>query len=460
MVEPIWWESDYRERTNPELLTRLLRAGVPVLEFTKWHVLETRPGYCKTVLPISFQSSNQHGVHQAALIGLAADYTAGIALGSLIHGVPIVGVHPQKGENGAALWAGTLSVQYKLPSSADLIAVSEIEPERWDRIRRRYAAGNTVLERVTTSLRNGAHEVATAEGTYFMRKSTMLRPNSSCSTPHPLFEQKLKASARLIAALRARETARAPWLINDPYASTAAGDHGKVLAERLLVSSPQLQPMVAARTKHIDDLIEKSKGLKQVVLLGAGFDFRPFRLEFGSEVQVFEVDFPSMLMERERLISELQLKGGVVRHSIACDMELEDLRKALLDYGFDPSAKTVFIKEGTSMYLDDEANRKALLAVASLMENPESLIWVDYVQQKLFRVRHSEPAVNSFLDSMERLGEPFIFGVDNASEWLGSFGLLLEDDADTQTYFPELKDKPVYPLYRFAVARRGGIKPL
>ena len=153
------WEDDYRERTNPALLTELLRASVPVLEFTNWKVLETRPGYAKAVLPISFQSSNQHGVHQAALIGLCADYTAGIAFGTLASGAPIVGVHPQKDHHGASLWSVALSVSYKSPSSSDLVAVAEVEPERHSRIQRRYFQGNTVLERVTVSLRNGEKEV-------------------------------------------------------------------------------------------------------------------------------------------------------------------------------------------------------------------------------------------------------------------------------------------------------------
>ena len=449
------WEQDYRDRTNPKLLTRLLRAGVPALAWTGWRVEETRPGYCRSVLPISYESSNQHGVHQAALIGLLADYNGGIALGSVLTGVPIIGVHAKKDEHGASLWAGTLSLEYKLPSSADLVAVTQIEPARWDRIRRRYASGNTVLERVTTSLWNGDREVASAEGTYFVRQSTMLRPASPSAVPHPLFEQKLKASARLIAALRARESARPNGLIRDPHAAAAAGDHGRVLAERLLAGSPQLQPMVAARTKHLDDCITATKGLEQIVLLGAGLDFRPLRLPLGPDVRVFEVDFPTMLSERERLLAGFQCNGGLTRHAVACDLKLEDLRLALLDRGFDPAAKTIFVNEGTSMYLDDEANASTLNAVASLMRHPESLLWIDYVRSDLFQVRHSEPSVDSFLDSMERLGEPFLFGVENSAEWLSAFGLTVQDDADAARYFPDLRNQPVYPLYRFAIARKA-----
>lgn len=455
MSGTICWDDDYRDRMNPELVTKLLCAGVPILAFTNWQVLETRPGYAKTVLPISFESSNQHGVHQAALIGLSADYTAGVALATIIRGVPIMAVHPQKDGHGASLWSVALSVSYKAPSSGNLVAVADIDAERQARISRLYFQGRTVLERVGVSLKNGDEEVATAEITFFMRKSKMIRSISTTAKPHPLIEHKLKASARLVAALRARESASSSPIISDPYAEQAAGDHGAILADRFLAASPQLQPMVAARTKHIDDLIKHSSGLKQLVLLGAGLDFRPFRLVLGDGVRVFEVDFPSMLIERERVLSAIQLKGAFERHSIGCDFELEDLRKALLDYGFDPLAKTIFVDEGTSMYLDDEANAKTLAAAASLMEHPESRLWVDYVDQELFNIRSSDSVVDGFLDSMERMGEPFIFGVAGVKEWLERFGLAVEADDDSRMYFPSLKYQPVYPLYRFAVARRA-----
>ena len=134
---------------------------------------------------------------------------------------------------------------------------------------------------------------------------------------------------------------------------------------------------------------------------------------------------------------------------------MEDLGQTLLDYGFDPSAKTIFVKEGTTMYLDDEANGKTVTAVASLMKNPESVLWVDYVCSELFRVRKSEPTVDAFLDSMERLGEPFIFGIEDLHEWFARFGLVIDEDIETGKYFPNLRDEPVYPLYRFAVGRRA-----
>jgi hypothetical protein len=81
-----------------------LRSAVPVLGHVGWEVLDVAEGFARTLLPLNEASTNQHGSHQAALMVLAADYTGGIALGTLFRGCPIAGVHPRAAREGAALW--------------------------------------------------------------------------------------------------------------------------------------------------------------------------------------------------------------------------------------------------------------------------------------------------------------------------------------------------------------------
>ena len=134
MDHAITWEDDYRQRANPQLFTELLRDAVPVLQHIGWKVLETDEGYAKTLLPLNYESTNQHGTHQAALMVLAGDYTGGIALATLIRGVPIIGVHPQRSDNGAALWLVSVDITYKAPSAGDLVITSRFAPEEFERI--------------------------------------------------------------------------------------------------------------------------------------------------------------------------------------------------------------------------------------------------------------------------------------------------------------------------------------
>lgn len=50
-----------------------------------------------------------------------------------------------------------------------------------------------------------------------------------------------------------------------------------------------------ARTKYIDELLQKtiSDGIRQVMILGAGFDTRASRLEFLKDIPVTEIDHPN-----------------------------------------------------------------------------------------------------------------------------------------------------------------------
>ena len=72
------------------------------------------------MLPRSVESSNQHIAHQAAVILIAADYTGGVALGTLLHGAPLVGIHPQKTDYGASLWGAKADIKWIKPSVDDV----------------------------------------------------------------------------------------------------------------------------------------------------------------------------------------------------------------------------------------------------------------------------------------------------------------------------------------------------
>ena len=50
------------------------------------------------------------------------------------------------------------------------------------------------------------------------------------------------------------------------------------------------------RTRYIDEVVQAAiaRGIKQLVILGAGYDTRPYRLPEMKSVKVFEVDLPAV----------------------------------------------------------------------------------------------------------------------------------------------------------------------
>jgi methyltransferase (TIGR00027 family) len=458
MENAITWEEDYRQRVNPELFTRLLRDAVPVLGHVGWTVLETGEGYAKTLLPLNYESTNQHGTHQAALIVLAGDYTGGIALATLLGGVPIIGVHPQRGDNGAALWLVSVAITYKTPSAGDLVITSRFAPDDCDRIRRRYFKGKQCLETVRVIFESEGIEVATATFGYFLRQSACLKPQSPEARMNILFSHRVKASARLIAGVRAMENTELNPLYHDVYSRVAAGGHGELLANRFTAILPQLRQMVSARTKNADDCLLESlnNGTKQLVFVGVGFDLRVFRLlDEQRDIQIFELDLPYMLAEREKLMARIEDLPHLRRTSVGINLQLEDLQKRLRENGFNPALSSFFILEGASMYFEEIVNREIFLSIRQLMENGASLLWVDMVARSVIDGATGFTEVENFVSGMEKLGEPFVFGVENPAVYFSNLGFEIVSRTPSNVYRPALTD-PVFGLYEFFLLRRAG----
>ena len=115
---------------------------------------------------------------------------------------------------------------------------------------------------------------------------------------------------------------------------------GKGFLER---SAPGFYLYFQVRTKHIDAILKKSinAGIEQFVILGAGYDSRPYRFkEELNAIQIFEVDFPGTLSLKKQKLSELY--GSLPKHVtyIPIDFNSQSLKDVLLENGYRPDKKT------------------------------------------------------------------------------------------------------------------------
>ena len=313
----ITWERDFEDRINPELMTRLLHQCVPVLKWTKWHINQVGHGFCESILPLSIETTNQHGTHQAALISLSADYTGGMALTTLLTGTPLAGIHRCEPDKSASLWLVGMNVKYESPSTSHLRATSRVDPKTAKRIQQRYFSGRIVLASLEVEFWSEEGErVAVANMKYFAQSTQRLLEHRENGEPSSLAKMNMKKSARIIAGLRAMDHQVAAKMISGPdgclvrvdqsHDWMAAGTQGMLQAQRLQRILPQLASMVGARTRHADHTVLAFAGLEQLVMLGAGLDMRPIRLAPQlKSVSVFEIDLPIMLAERQRVIERI-----------------------------------------------------------------------------------------------------------------------------------------------------------
>lgn len=447
------WEEDYERRLRPDLLTRLLREAVPALAFTRFLVIEVQEGLARGELPLSAEASNQYFTHQAAMFCLAGDYVGGVAFSTALRGVPIVGIHPRVSDADASLWLMKMEIEYRAPSTSDLLIAARLNPARLEPLRRQFSEGKAAIGRVEVTFENSEGVViAEATMTYFAQQVAHLRPASAEQRPSTLFKHTVSASARLVAGLRAMEGRTATPLFHDELASRAAGAHGRLLAERFNNVLPQLSHMVAARTRAIDDMIRASiqDGIEQVVFIGAGLDFRLARHPEADTVTVFELDLQHMLEERERLLMSTPRLPYPRRRLVPLNLELDDLAANLIGHGLEPHRPTLFIAEGVSMYLQRGVNRRILGAARSLMQDPRSRLWVDLVAASVVSGTSGYPEVESFLGRMASIAEPFIFGLDDLGSFCADLGLAVAHLTSSGDYHPSAQH-PIFGLYRFAL---------
>ena len=202
---------------------------------------------------------------------------------------------------------------------------------------------------------------------------------------------------------------------------------------------------ILCRTRYIDDVLRRSLrgGLDQVVILGAGFDTRAYRIAGMDRVRVFEVDLPGARKAKQaRLESVL---GSVPPHVVLVGMDFhrQDLAEMLGASGFHNSERTLFIWEGVTQYITAEAVSSTLEFVSGV-SGPRSSIVFTYVRRGIIDGTDRPEWMGPFLNLVSKAGSPMIFGLNQAElePYLSERGLKLVDDVGAADY-QELYLKPL-----------------
>jgi methyltransferase (TIGR00027 family) len=225
---------------------------------------------------------------------------------------------------------------------------------------------------------------------------------------------------------------------------------------------PGARTSAISRTKMIDDAVREAlrDGIRQVVILGAGFDCRAYRLSEMAGAKVYEVDHPATLAVKREILSEALLEIPNSVRFVETDFNRRRLREVLMEAGFESQQPTMFLWEGVTNYLSRETVDDVFGYVGNC--GAGSRIVFTYVHKGLLDGTARFEGGERILRDVERIGEPWTFGFvpEGLAEYLKTRGVYLARDFSAKgyrrIYWGEAARKMKgYEFYHVAIADVG-----
>jgi methyltransferase (TIGR00027 family) len=286
-------------------------------------------------------------------------------------------------------------------------------------------------------------------------------------------------TAEYMALFRAVESAEPPagrWFV-DPHAVPllsgtlkAAAQFatlplvGRLVATFLDLGWPHTRSSAIVRTRVIDDVVRQAirSGINQLVLLGAGFDSRAFRLEEAANIACFEVDhLATQCVKLARLKAEIGQMPENVRF-VEMDFEEDNLEVELEKAGFNRHIPAMVVWEGVVSYLTEAAVIANLAVLARLLARASLLIFT-YVHKGALDGSINFDGSQRWKSWVRRSGEPFIFGFAPSAlaQVFQPYGFTIQSDESTadaalRYRASAFRKESGSELYRIAAALRGG----
>lgn len=287
-------------------------------------------------------------------------------------------------------------------------------------------------------------------------------------------EGQASRTAEYVALFRAIETTLPPdrRLFDDPFAArflspplAAVATLSRLPGAADLISRfidrrwAGARSSAVARTRCIDDtmMAALSEGIEQVVILGAGFDCRAYRLRNLVGLPVFEVDHPDTQVEKRAILRRASIPVPPSVRFVSTDFHAGDLDQKTGAAGYSTNARTFILWEGVTPYLTESAVDDTLRWCAQAASGSQVLL--TYVDRAVLDDPRAFAGTDRLFSTLKAAGEEWTFGLrpTELASFLQVRGLRLEQDigsADYRArYLPRLaRIMRGYEFYRLAIA--------
>lgn len=168
----------------------------------------------------------------------------------------------------------------------------------------------------------------------------------------------ISSTAFLTCGARADDAKSKKPICGDTYADLFLNEAGRAIYDDFKKETRPVASLVA-RHRMMDDMLRAKiaeNADTTVVIIGAGFDTRAFRLDGGTW---FEIDEPQVIEAKDHLLPVIQCKNPVQRISI--DFALDNLADKLPAIA--PGRPVVVVMEGVFIYLSESQIHQTISAL-------------------------------------------------------------------------------------------------
>jgi methyltransferase (TIGR00027 family) len=163
-----------------------------------------------------------------------------------------------------------------------------------------------------------------------------------------------------------------PLVLDDPAALTLLGKNAcrQIKNSKIhhqTIEARALRTHVVLRSRFAEDRLAEAvnRGIKQYVILGAGFDTFAYRQPTWAEtLKIFEVDQPATQAQKRLRLEHAGIKLPPNLSFAGIDFEHESLRDGLLRNGVSLEEPSFFSWLGVTMYLNENAIDTVLRTIA------------------------------------------------------------------------------------------------
>ena len=240
-----------------------------------------------------------------------------------------------------------------------------------------------------------------------------------------LAKGKASRTARITAAMRHRHLLGGvrPLVFEDRFAHLFLDLPSAMMAVptpfsdralgRLLGPVRGFEGEVLARSRYVEEaLVPRLRaGLRQVIVLGAGFDTMALQ-HAGSGCRFFEVDHPATQAEKRAILARQRQRQPQADISfVPVDFARDDLADALLAAGFDAAQPALVSWLGVTMYLQQQVTVATLATLRRILV-PGSVVLFDAYPRREETLRPEQPMFALARALTASQGEPMIGAFD------------------------------------------------